>query len=275
MRKVMIAGNWKMNTTWKESKQLAERLDAGLQSQTDLPTIIICPPFTSLPALCQDRPPGSPLKIGAQNMDHRDSGAFTGEISPPMLAALKVKHVLIGHSERRQFFGETDEGVNLKLKSALKHAMTAIVCVGETLAERDRNLTDNVVTGQVRAALEGITADQLAASSLADLKGDEPRPLVIAYEPVWAIGTGKVCEAPEAERVTRLIRSTVEEIHHGLGERVTVLYGGSVTAGNIEELLARPDIDGGLVGGASLKDQDFLAIIAAGRKRQQLAASAK
>ncbi len=275
MRKVMIAGNWKMNTTWKESQELADRLDSGLQGQQDLPTIIVCPPFTSLQAVTQSRKPTSQLRVGAQNMDHRESGAFTGEVSPTMLAALQIKYVLVGHSERRQFFGETNESVNLKLKAALKHAMTAIVCVGESLAEREKNQTDNVITTQVRGALEGISSDQLAAASLADLKGDEPRPLVIAYEPVWAIGTGKVCEAAEAERVIKLIRATVEELHKGLGERVTVLYGGSVTASNIEELLSKSDIDGGLVGGASLKDQDFLAIISAGRKRQQLAASAR
>lgn len=260
-RKRIIAGNWKMNNTRKEAAELTGALVAALSGLGDLPEIVLCPPFTSLEAV-KEKTAGTAISLGAQNMDYRDSGAFTGEVSPPMLLDLGVKYVLIGHSERRQFFAETNSTVNLKLKAALKHGLLPIVCVGETLDERESNLTDAVVSRQVAAAL-------------ADIDAGELKDLIIAYEPVWAIGTGKVCEAAEANRVAFLIRQTVENLPGALslGQNLPVLYGGSVNPGNVDEQLAQSDIDGSLVGGASLKSADFLAIIEAARKRARLTPS--
>ncbi|HEY9793885.1 MAG TPA: triose-phosphate isomerase [Candidatus Obscuribacterales bacterium] len=256
MRKVMIAGNWKMNMTTSEAKELTAALLKGVHGQHELPEVVISPPFTSLQAVVE-LTKDSHIKVGAQNMDYRESGAFTGEISPLMLLDLGVKYVIIGHSERRQFFGETNESVNLKLKSALKHHLIPIVCVGETLDQREANHTDSVVSTQMTAAL-------------ADLSENQLKPLVVAYEPVWAIGTGKVCAASEASRVIKVIRQAINSVHAGLGDHVPVLYGGSVNSKNIEEQLAQPDIDGGLIGGASLKADEFLTLIKAGAKRKQL-----
>lgn len=256
MRKTIMAGNWKMNLTRKEARELTEQLVKGVEGLTNLPEVVLCPPFTSLETVVNIAK-GSAIAVGAQNMDYRDSGAFTGEISPLMLLEMGVTHVLIGHSERRQYFGETNQTVNLKLKSALQHGLVPIVCVGETLDERENNLTDAVVSRQVAAALVDI--------SLAELKT-----LVIAYEPVWAIGTGKVCESDEANRVIQIIRKTLSNLHAGgedLGTATPVLYGGSANAKNIDELLAQSEIDGGLVGGASLKSEDFLIACKAGSKR--------
>jgi triosephosphate isomerase len=258
MRKVMIAGNWKMNMTATEAKELTAALLKGIHGLHELPEIVICPPFTSLHTVLESTNE-SRINVGAQNMDYRESGAFTGEISPLMLLDLGVKYVLIGHSERRQFFGETNETVNLKLKSALKHHLIPIVCVGETLEQREGNHTDSVVSTQTTAALADLSASQL-------------KPLVVAYEPVWAIGTGKVCDAAEASRVIKVIRQAINSVHAGLGDQTPVLYGGSVNAKNIDEQLAQPDIDGGLIGGASLKADEFLTLIKAGAKRKQLAA---
>lgn len=252
-RKTIIAGNWKMNCTRSEAKELAAAIFNGVKDQSDLPAVVLCPTFTSLETV------GSIIDfkdvlLGAQNMDHRDNGAFTGEISPPMLLDLKVQYIIIGHSERRQFFGETNTTVNLKLKAALQHQLVPIVCVGETLDERESNLTDSVVSRQVVAALQGITAAELA-------------PLVVAYEPVWAIGTGKVCEAMEANRVIRVIRQTLaNSTTQELANKVPILYGGSVNSKNVDEQLLQSDIDGSLVGGAALKADEFLSIIAAARK---------
>lgn len=255
MRKTIIAGNWKMNNTRKEAIALTEALVKAVQGKSGLPEIVLCPPFTSLQVVI-DKVQGSPIQSGAQNMEHHDSGAYTGEISPLMLLELGVKYVILGHSERRQYFGETNQTVNLKLKAALKHGLIPIVCVGETLDERENNLTDSVVSRQVAAAL-------------ADLKEDELKTLVVAYEPVWAIGTGKVCESQEANRVIGIIRNTMGGLLPGskIGEQTPVLYGGSVNAKNAAELLEQPNIDGGLVGGASLKAEEFLPIIEAGQKR--------
>lgn len=255
MRKTIIAGNWKMNNSRKEARALTEQLVKGIKELKDLPDVMLFPPFTSIEATLAAMQ-GSDIKVGAQNMDFHDNGAFTGEVSPLMLLELGVKHVILGHSERRQIFGETNQIVNQKVKAALKHGMFPILCVGETLDERENNLTDAVVSRQVAAAL-------------ADLSVEELKPLVVAYEPVWAIGTGKVCEAEEAARVIKVIRKTLSNLHGSstLGETTAVLYGGSVNAKNAEELLMKPDIDGGLVGGASLKADEFLAIIKAGAKR--------
>jgi triosephosphate isomerase len=259
MRKTIIAGNWKMNNTRKEARELVSALLAGIQGQHNLPEIVLCPPFTALQAVVE-QVQGSPIAVGAQNMEYRESGAYTGEVSAPMLVELGVKYVIIGHSERRQYYGETDQSVNAKLKTALKHGLIPIVCVGETLEEREKNQTDAVVERQTKAALSDLSS--------ADLK-----PLVIAYEPVWAIGTGKTCESVEAGRVIKVIRKAVSALHSGLGDNVPVLYGGSVNSKCIEEQLAQPDIDGGLVGGASLKADEFLTLIQAGGKRASLSAA--
>ena len=264
-RKTIIAGNWKMNKTVEEARELASAVAEGLSGKGDLPEVVLCPPFTAL-AEVLDKTKGSPAVVGAQNMDYRDSGAFTGEISPVMLVKMGVKYVIIGHSERRQFFGETNSTVNLRLKAALNHGLIPIVCVGESLDERESGLTDSVVRRQVAAALE-------------ELKEEDVKTLVIAYEPVWAIGTGKTCEAQEANRVCESIRATVNEFFStegsksSVGDDIPVLYGGSVKPSNVDEQLELPHIDGSLVGGASLEASDFLKLIEAGAKRVKLAAT--
>lgn len=258
-RKTIIAGNWKMFKTRAEARALANELADGIKSERVLPEIVLCPPFTSL-AEVKETVGTSGIKVGAQNMEYRMDGAFTGEISPLMLADIGVDYVLIGHSERRQYYGETNATVNSKLKAALKQKFVPIVCVGESLAEREGDRTDTVIRSQVSEALADLTAQELA-------------PLVVAYEPVWAIGTGKNCDAKEANRVAALIRKTIDEVFSGsnLGQSVPVLYGGSVKPSTIEEQMQQPDIDGALVGGASLKAEEFLPIIRGGAKRVQLA----
>ena len=188
-------------------------------------------------------------------MDWRDSGAFTGEVSPPMLLDLGIKYVIVGHSERRQFFGETNQSVNLKVKAALAHTLIPIICVGEMLEDRESNLTDAVISRQVAAAC-------------ADIKPQDLKHVVFAYEPVWAIGTGKVCEAAEANRVIKLIRKTIANLRDcgDLENIVPILYGGSVNPSNIDEQMATSDIDGSLVGGSSLKAHEFIAIIHSAQK---------
>ncbi len=257
-----------MNKTVKEAQELATAVAQGLSGLKDLPEVVLCPPFTALDTVFQ-AVKGSPAAVGSQTMDYRDSGAYTGEISPVMLAELGVKYVIIGHSERRQFFGETNATVNLRLKAALRHDLIPIVCVGETLDEREDGLTDAVVRRQVAACLQ-------------DLDEADVEPLIVAYEPVWAIGTGKTCEADEANRVAQLIRTTINEYFSRvegssgkseIGDTIPILYGGSVNPANVEEQLGKPNIDGSLVGGASLKSDDFLKIIEAGCKRVQLAPS--
>jgi len=257
-RKTIIAGNWKMFKTRKEAADLAAAVAAGIKGELDLPEVVLIPPFTSIESAL-DNVKGAPVAVGAQNMDWRENGAFTGEVSPVMLTELGVKYVLIGHSERRQFFGETNQTVNNRLKAALEHKLVPIVCVGETLDERESGLTDSVVRRQVAAALADIPPQAL------DI-------IVVAYEPVWAIGTGKVCEADEANRVLGQIRATIADLykeggHSERAENVPLLYGGSVKPSNIEEQMAKPEIDGALVGGASLKAEEFIPLIKAGQKR--------
>ncbi|MBY0545729.1 MAG: triose-phosphate isomerase [Candidatus Obscuribacterales bacterium] len=261
VRKTIIAGNWKMNKLRKEASELASALVAGTKGKENLPEIVLCPPFTCLDVVVAAAK-GSPVKVGAQNVDHRDSGAFTGEIAPPMLVDCGASYVIIGHSERRQFFGETNQTVPLRVKAALNHGLTPIVCVGELLDERENELTDPVVKRQVGAAVTGLTEEEI-------LK------LVFAYEPVWAIGTGKVCESKEAARVVALVRSTLKASFQNkeTAEQVPVLYGGSMSAKNAEELLAQDEIDGGLIGGASLKADEFLEIINHACKRPRLSAT--
>lgn len=269
-RKTIIAGNWKMNKTAGQGKELASGIVNGIKGKSDLPELVLCPPFTLLQEVVEATK-GTSIKVGAQNMDYRDEGAFTGEVSPLMLVAAGVSYVLIGHSERRQFFGETNSTVNLRLKAALKHDLVPIICVGETLDEREEGLTDAVVRRQVCAAL-------------ADIDESDLETIVFAYEPVWAIGTGKVCEAVEADRVCGSIRSTINEFYSRadgaqkpskstVGDIIPVLYGGSVKASNVDEQLALPNIDGSLVGGASLTDKEFLPIIEGGVKRVKLTPS--
>lgn len=268
-RKTIIAGNWKMNKTVAEAKALAlavvQGMDKELAGET-LPDVVLCPTFVCLSevlSVLNLKDAKRPLFIGAQNMDHRDSGAFTGEIAPPMLTSIGVTHVVIGHSERRQFFGETNESVNLKTKAALAHGLTPIVCVGETLAERENGTTDKVIKEQVVAAFKDIS------------EGEASR-VVVAYEPVWAIGTGKNCESPEANRVCGHIRSTINEVYGSkVADLIPVLYGGSVKASTIDEQMEQPDIDGALVGGAALKAEEFLPIIRGGAKRTKQMAAVK
>ncbi len=260
-RPVVIAGNWKMFKNRKEARELAQAIVNGIKGKSGLPQIVLCPPFTSLETVVSVTD-GQPIKVGAQNMDYRESGAFTGEVSPLMLIELGITHVLIGHSERRMHFGETNASVNLKLKAALKHKLVPIVCVGESLDEQEANLTDAVVSRQVAAALDGVLEAELDS-------------LMFAYEPVWAIGTGKVCQPDQANRVSKLIRSTIANFYSNkaVGGSVAILYGGSVKASNIDAQLAESDIDGALVGGASLQAEEFLSLIDAGARRLKSVAS--
>ena len=254
-RKTIIAGNWKMNKLRQEAAELAAAIVTGAKGRENLPAIVLCPPFTSLDVVAAATK-GSGIEVGAQNVDYRDSGAFTGEIAPNMLLDAGATCVLIGHSERRQFFGETNSTVPLKVKAALTHKLKPIVCVGELLDERESNLTDPVVKRQVGAAISGLSEDEIQS-------------IIFAYEPVWAIGTGQVCEAAEAARVIGLIRTTLKQFFQDKDatQFISILYGGSMNAKNAAELLAQDEIDGGLIGGASLKADDFLEIIAAACKR--------
>ncbi|MBI4533515.1 MAG: triose-phosphate isomerase [Candidatus Melainabacteria bacterium] len=255
MRPVIIAGNWKMYKTKSEAEELVNSILAAIAELGNLPCVVLCPPFTALETVVQ-LVQARGIEVGAQNIDYHDAGAYTGEISAPMLTHLGVKYVILGHSERRQYFGETNASVNLKLKASLKHHLVPIVCVGETVDEREAGLTDAVVSRQVAAALSDVSATELSS-------------LIIAYEPVWAIGTGAVCEPVEANRVAQLIRGTINNLYHkkDFAEAVPILYGGSVKAATIEEQLAQSDIDGALVGGASLKAEEFVPLIQAGCKK--------
>ena len=249
MRKPIIAGNWKMNMLVAQAVGLVTDL-WELVSGADGVEVVVCPPFVDIPAVAEAMSVGGiGFGLGAQNMHWEESGAFTGEVSPVMLKEFGVTHAIIGHSERRQFFGETDQGVNRKVQSALAHNLVPIMCVGETLKQREAVETDNVVTGQVKRGLFEVAADDAAG-------------VVIAYEPIWAIGTGKAATSEDAETVTKLIRATVEGLYGGQTAAVVrVQYGGSVTPANVSELMSMPDIDGALVGGASLKAQDFADIV--------------
>ncbi len=246
-RRPVIAGNWKMHKTVAEARDLAKGLVDKLGSASGGPEVVLCPPFTALAAVGEVIK-GSGLKLGAQNMNWHAKGAFTGEIAPSMLVDLGVTHVILGHSERRQLFGETDENVNRKVEAAIAVGLVPIVCVGETLEEREAALTDNVVIVQVQRALQGIPAAEVAK-------------MVFAYEPVWAIGTGKTCDSPEANRVCGLVRDTIGRMtDDATAQAVRVQYGGSVKPDTIAEQMAQSDIDGALVGGASLEADSFAAI---------------
>lgn len=248
-RRPIIAGNWKMYKTTQEAAEFTRTLWEKVQPNAgaSLPEIVICPPYTALATVKENSTQlKTPFITAAQNMESRDKGAYTGEISPLMLLDLGIRWVVIGHSERRQYFNETDESVAQKTVAALKHGMTPIVCVGESLQERESGATDRVIEQQVRAVLSQVSATDL------------PK-IVIAYEPVWAIGTGKVCDATEANRVCALIRHFIGE--YGAADQTRILYGGSVKPDNTQALMSQSDIDGGLVGGASLEAASFFGII--------------
>jgi triosephosphate isomerase len=244
MRTQMIAGNWKMNTTLAEASALVTEMSKGLERIEGVEKVL-CPPFVSL-ALVKELLQGSSIKLGAQNMHFEEKGAYTGEISPPMLSGI-CEYVILGHSERRQYFGETDDVVNKKVKAALAAAITPILCVGERLEEKEADRTEEVVIMQVSGALQGI---------------ESPQGMVIAYEPIWAIGTGRAATGEGANTTIGIIRNTMAQLYgEGIAQRIRILYGGSVTAANIAEFIRQPEIDGALVGGASLKATEFLSIV--------------
>jgi len=246
MRTPIIAGNWKMNTTVDEALDLVDEMIDDLEDVEGV-EVVLCPPFVSLATLA-DELVGSSVAVGAQNMHYLDKGAYTGEISPVMLADL-CDYVILGHSERRQYCGETDELVNKKVVAALHHGLIPIVCVGETLAQHDAGQAEAVVTAQVQGCLAGL--------SVADVAG-----LIIAYEPVWAIGTGRAATGDDANAVIATIRQTIAALYDAaIAQVVQIQYGGSVTAANIAEFICQPEIDGALVGGASLKPEEFVGIV--------------
>lgn len=248
LRKAVIAGNWKMNKTPEEAKKLAADIlplvrNAGCE-------VVVCVPFVDLlPVL--EAAKGTNVAVGAQNCHWAESGAFTGEISAPMLSSLGVQYVIIGHSERRTYFGETDKTVHDRIRAALDGGLSVILCVGESLEQREQGITDELVALQTKVALGGVSAGELGR-------------IIIAYEPIWAIGTGKTATAEQANEVCAAIRSTVASLYgKNAADALTIQYGGSMNAKNAAELLAQPDVDGGLIGGASLKAEDFAQIVKA------------
>jgi triosephosphate isomerase len=244
MRIPIIAGNWKMNTTPGEAAELVKAMKKKLTGVSGVEKVF-CPPFVSL-TLVKDLLKNTPIKLGAQNMHWERAGAFTGEVSPVMLAGL-CDYVIIGHSERRALFGETDQTVNRKIRSALELGITPIVCVGETLEQNEAGETVDVVTKQVKAAFAGIES----------LQGT-----VIAYEPIWAIGTGKAAKGDQAEAISSLIRRALSQLYgEPVARETRIQYGGSVTAANVVEFLGQENVDGALVGGASLKAGEFIGIV--------------
>ena len=245
MRRKVIAGNWKMNKSPKDVEEFMERFP-GLVSDTEN-EVILCVPFIDL-CKAVKLSKGTNVKIGAQNMHFKDSGAYTGEISPKMLNDLNVEYVIIGHSERREYFNETDETVNLKIKAALTHDLKPIVCVGETLEQREAGITKEFVTGQVRNALKEITEDEL-------------KKIIIAYEPIWAIGTGKTASKEDANEVCKWIREELRALYGDVADEIIIQYGGSVKSSNAKDLFEMSDIDGGLVGGASLEPEELSKIV--------------
>lgn len=248
LRKAVIAGNWKMNKTPAEAKELIEGIkplvsNAGCD-------VVVCVPYVDL-AVALEATKGTSIGVGAENCHWEKNGAFTGEISADMLAAMGVQYVIIGHSERRTYFGETDVTVNKRVRAALDSGLTVILCVGETLEQREQGITAELVSLQTKIALGGVSKEEL-------------RKVIIAYEPVWAIGTGKTATAAQANEVCATIRATVRSLYDAAAANaLTVQYGGSMNAKNAVELLDKPDVDGGLIGGASLKPADFAEIVKA------------
>ncbi len=242
-----IAGNWKMNKTVEESLDLVRQLKATLSSIVGV-EVAVAPPFTALYAISRELK-GSFIGLAAQDLFYEEKGAFTGEISPLMLKEIGCQYVIIGHSERRQFFGETDETVNRRIKAALGHGVRPIFCMGETLKERDEGKAFSVIERQVEGGLRSIGEEEM-------------KDIVIAYEPVWAIGTGKTATPEQAEEVHRFIRKKLEGLYsRRIAERIRIQYGGSVTPENIKGLMSQENIDGALVGGASLKSETFSKIV--------------
>lgn len=251
MRKPIIAGNWKMNKTLPEAKQFLEEVIGSVPSNDQVDSVV-CAPALFLERLVE-MSKGTDVKIGAQNMHFEESGAFTGEISPKALENLGVQYVIIGHSERREMFNETDESVNKKALAAFSHHLIPIICCGETLEQRENGETMQLVGDQVKKALAGLSDDQLKQT-------------VIAYEPIWAIGTGKSSTSKDANEVCSHIRKVVaEQFSQDVADRIRIQYGGSVKPENIKEYMAESDIDGALVGGASLEPQSFLQLLEAGK----------
>ncbi len=245
MKKKIIAGNWKMNKNHNEAVELINTLKSGID--TDKSDVVVCVPFVDLMSV-SEAIKGTNINLGAQNMHFEESGAYTGEIAPSMLKELGVKYVIIGHSERRAYFGETDEVVNKKVKKALEHDIVPILCVGETLEERELDITIELVRVQVKKAFAGISKEDATK-------------VVIAYEPIWAIGTGKVATKEQAEEVCAEVRKVVAEVYgQEVADVIRIQYGGSVTGDSANELFNMPNIDGGLVGGASLKE-DFIKVV--------------
>ena len=261
MRTTLVAGNWKMNLTSVQGAALVESLIKTVRSRPDV-DVCVCPPYLSIPRIREQLRSQSVMMLGAQDVFWKDSGAFTGHVSPKQLHEFCVDFCIVGHSETRGKFGkleidpeqvshftETDQTVNLKIKALLFYGITPILCVGETLAEREAGQTDDIIRTQLRGALDGVLDAELYS-------------FVIAYEPVWAIGTGKVCDTAEAQRVCAMIRAELRDLYDAdVADSVRVLYGGSVKPDNAKELFAQPDIDGGLVGGASLEADSFSAIV--------------
>ncbi|MBQ6756985.1 MAG: triose-phosphate isomerase [Oscillospiraceae bacterium] len=246
-RKTVIAGNWKMNKLPSEVKPFADELKTLIPKQKWC-DVVICAPFVDLPAAVKAFRDAK-VGVGAENLNENEKGAFTGEVSANMLTDLGVKYVIIGHSERRQYYGETDFSVNAKVHTALEAGLNPIVCVGESLEQREKGITLELIALQVKTALSGVSADKM-------------RRVIIAYEPIWAIGTGKTATAEQANEVCSAIRGVIRDIYGArVARSVTIQYGGSMNEKNAAELLSQPDIDGGLIGGASLVPEKFAAII--------------
>lgn len=246
MRKKVIAGNWKMNMLPNEALAFIETIIPMVKNTEN--EVILCVPYTDLfySLLAAQN---TNIKIGAQNMHFEENGAYTGEVSAQMLKCIGVEYVIIGHSERRQYFAETDETVNKKIKTALKHELTPIVCVGETLEQRENGKTQEIITNQTRLALEGLNTDDV-------------KKVIIAYEPIWAIGTGKTATSDDANNSIKNIRNEIAKLYgNDIAEEIIIQYGGSVKSSNAKELFNTSDIDGGLVGGASLKPDEFAKIV--------------
>ncbi len=245
-RKICIAGNWKMNKTPAEAKEFLEELISKVKDSAC--DVVCCVPFVDLDAAIQATK-GSNIKIGAQNCHWEENGAYTGEISAQMLKETGAQYVIVGHSERRAYFGDTDDTVNKRAKAALEKGLNVIICVGEDLEQREKGITEDLISMQIKLALK-------------DIYKDEIKNVIIAYEPVWAIGTGKTATADQANEVCSHIRSTIEKLYDKqTAENMVIQYGGSMKPNNAKELLNMPDIDGGLIGGAALKTDDFASIV--------------
>ena len=247
MRKPIIVGNWKMNKTNHETEKFFTEFKPLVEGVKNV-EIVIGAPFTALETATRETK-GTNIKIAAENMNANDSGAYTGEISPLMLKDLGVEYVILGHSERREYYGETDSIINEKVKAALKHGLKPILCVGEKLEERENGTTEAVVKEQTVGGLKDVSASDMSN-------------VVIAYEPVWAIGTGETASPEQAQEMHKFIRTLVEKVYgFDIADNLTILYGGSVKPDNAKEIFSKPDVDGGLIGGAALKADDFLAIV--------------